>query len=113
MRPLLVVVGYELAEDRQQVVFVEDYQVVEALSTKCPDHSFRDGICLWRVNRGGDRVDPNAPGALTEVAAIDGISITQQMARLLAPGVASMTCRQTQAAVGLAVMLTCTSSRRP
>jgi hypothetical protein len=31
----------------------------------------------------------------------------------VAPGVASITCRQTQAAVGLAVTLTCTSSRRP
>ena len=50
--------------------------------------------------------------ALTKVATVDGIAIAKQMPPFPAQGVASITWRQTQAAVGLAVMLTCTNSRR-
>jgi hypothetical protein len=37
MRSVLVVVGDELAEDREEVLLVEDDQVVQALSPKRPD----------------------------------------------------------------------------
>jgi len=65
------------------------------------------------VDRRGDCVDADTPSALPKIAAIDGVAIAEEMAWFLAPGVASMICRHTQAAVGLAVTLTCTSSRRP
>jgi hypothetical protein len=44
MRSVLVVVGHELAEDRLEVVLVEDDQVVETFSAKCPDHSLDDRV---------------------------------------------------------------------
>src|SRR5437899_4881037 len=65
------------------------------------------------INGCSDGIDTDSPGALAEVAPVDRIPVPQQMAWLGAQGVASMSCRHTQAAVGLAVTLTCTNSRRP
>ena len=113
MRPLLVVVLHELGQHGPKMLLVEDDGMAETLSAHGPDHSLRDGVGLWRVDRSGDRVDTDAPSALSKLAAVDGIPITDEMAWFLAQGVASMSCRHTQAAVGLAVTLTCTNSRRP
>ena len=41
---LVVVVPVELGEYRPEVLLVEDNQVVEALSAKCPDDSFNDRV---------------------------------------------------------------------
>src|SRR5687767_10877159 len=57
MWPLLVVVPHELGQHRQQMLLVEDDEVVETFSAQSPDHSLRDGVRLWRVNRRGDGVD--------------------------------------------------------
>ena len=111
MRSVPVVVPHELAQHRPKVPLIQEHQVVEARSAKCPDHSLRDIICRWRVNRRGDGVD--ASGASAEVAVREGISIAQQMPRCASPGVASMNWRHTQAAVGSAVTFRCTNSRRP
>jgi hypothetical protein len=44
MRPAVVVVGHEFAEDREQVVLVDDDDVVEAPSAWCPDHALDDRV---------------------------------------------------------------------
>ena len=44
MRPLQVVVPHELGEDRPEMVLVQDDEVIEALSTKCPEKSFDDRV---------------------------------------------------------------------
>jgi hypothetical protein len=72
-----------------------------------------DRIRTWRSNGSGDGVAADALGTCTEVAAVDRIPIAEQMARLGAQGVASISCRHTQAAVGLAVTFTCSSWRQP
>ena len=95
------------------MLLVEHNQVVGALAAQRPDNSFDNGVCLWRVNRRRDAVDTDAPSTLAKVPPIRGVSIAQQMPWRVSPGVASISCRQIQAAVGLAVTLTCTSSRRP
>jgi hypothetical protein len=113
MRPLLVVAPHELGQHRAQMLLVQHDDVVKTFSTQGPSTRSHDGVGLWRVDRRRDRIDPDTEDALSELAAIDCIPIAEQMARFLAQGVASMSCRHTQAAVGLAVTLTCTNSRRP
>jgi hypothetical protein len=48
MRPVSVVITDELGQHRCQVLLVEDDDVVEPLSTKCPDYSFDDRVRTWR-----------------------------------------------------------------
>src|SRR6266487_4510379 len=85
MRTLLVVILDKFCQYGPKMLLVQDDDVVKALSAQGPDHSFRDGIRHWRVDRSGDSVDADALGALSEVAAIDGIPIVEQMAWFLAP----------------------------
>src|SRR5947209_15199563 len=59
--------------------------MVQTLAPQRPDDAFGDGVCLRRVNRGGDGIDPDPSGPLAEVTAIHGISIAQQMAWLVTP----------------------------
>ncbi len=77
MWPIVVVVGHEFADDRYQVVLVEDDQVVQTLAAKGADHSFDDRVRTRRTNRRGDGVDTDAPGALAKVAAEHRIPIAQ------------------------------------
>jgi xanthine/CO dehydrogenase XdhC/CoxF family maturation factor len=45
MRPVVVVVvGDEVAEHRQQMLLVEDDHVVQTLSAECPDNAFGDRV---------------------------------------------------------------------
>ena len=44
MRSVMIVVGHELAEDRKEVVLVEDDQVVQTFSAECPDNAFHDRV---------------------------------------------------------------------
>ena len=77
MRSLLVVVRHELTQDGYEVLFVQNDDVVEALSPQGADHSLHNSVRFWRVDRGGDGVDADASGALAELAAVDGIAIAQ------------------------------------
>ena len=86
MWPLVVVGPDELGEYRPEVLLIEDDQVVEALSAKCPDDSFNDRVRTRAHYGRGDGVDADALGPCTDVAAIHGIAITQQMPRLASPG---------------------------
>jgi len=54
MRPLLVVVRHEFTQDGHKVLLVQNDDVVETLSPQGADHSLRNGVRLWRVDRGGD-----------------------------------------------------------
>jgi hypothetical protein len=86
MRSLLVVVRHELTQDSHEVLLVQNDDVVEALSPQGANHSLHDGVRLGRVDRGRDRVDTEASGALAEVAAVHGIPIAQQMPWFTTPG---------------------------
>ena len=86
VRPRLVVVGRVFSQHGRQVLFVEHDQVVEALAAEGPDHALGDSIRLWRVQRGRDGVDADAPGTLAEVAPVDRVAIPEQMAWLASPG---------------------------
>ncbi len=86
MRPLLVVVLHELGQHGPKMLLVKDDEMVETLSAQGPDHSLRDGVGLWCMDRAGDSVDADATGSPAEIATIDCIAIAEQMAWFLAPG---------------------------
>jgi hypothetical protein len=65
------------------VVFVEDDHVMQTFSAECPDDSFGDCICLWRMHRRRDGIDTNTLGASPKVAALHGVAVAQNMARLV------------------------------
>lgn len=113
MGSILVVLAHVFAQYRPKVLLVELDHVVQALSPECADDAFGDRVRTRRPNRRGDGVDPDALGSLAEIAPVDGIPIARQVARTVPHGVAAISWRQTQAAVGLVVTFTCTSSRRP
>ena len=81
MRPICVVLPDEFRQHRCQVLLVEHDQVIEAFSTERPNDTFGDRIRTRRPNGCCDGIDADPPGSLAEVAAVDRISITQQMAR--------------------------------
>src|SRR5439155_24874445 len=68
------------------MLLVEDDEMVETLSAQGPDHSLRDSVGLWRVDRRGDCVDADTPSAVPKIAAIDDVAIAEQMAWLPSPG---------------------------
>jgi hypothetical protein len=86
MRPLLIVVPHELGQYRPKMLLVHNNEVVKTFSAQCPDHSLRDGVGLWRMDGRSNSIDPDAPSTLSKLAAIDGISIAEQMAWFGAPG---------------------------
>ena len=67
------------------MVLVDDDEMVETLSAQGPDHSLRDGVGVWRMDRRGDCVDADTQSALPKIAAIDGVAIVEEMAGFLAP----------------------------
>src|SRR5260370_3779447 len=85
MRTILVAVLHEFGKQRLKMLLIHDDEVVKALAAQSPDHSLRDGVALWRVDWSGDGVDAGALGA-AEVAAIDRIAISEQVAWSVAPG---------------------------
>ena len=113
MWTLVVVILDEFCQHRPEMLLFEDDDVVKALSAQSPDHSLRDGVGLWRMDGAGGSVDADAVGSLAELAAIGRIAIEKQMAWFLALGRGLDDLLPHQAAVGLAVTLTYTSSRRP
>ena len=100
MRPLLVVVGHEFAEHRPEMLLVQD------------DHSLDDGVRPRRSNRRGDGVDTDPSGSLAEVTSVHRIPITEQVARLLAPGRRLDQLAPDPGGGRSAVTFTWTSSRR-
>ena len=48
MRPVGIVVGDELAQNRAQVLLVQDDEVVEALAPQRPDDTLGHGVGLYR-----------------------------------------------------------------
>src|SRR5438876_9739870 len=85
MRLLLVVVLHELGQHGPKMLLVDDDEMVKTLSAQGPDHSLRDGVGLWRVDRRGDCADANTQSAVPKIAAIDGVPIVDEMAWFLAP----------------------------
>ncbi len=86
MRSLLLAVRHERTQNGHEVLLVQNDDVIEALSPQGAEHSLRNSVRFWGVDRGGDGVDADASCALTKVAAVDGIAITQQMPWRVSPG---------------------------
>jgi hypothetical protein len=86
MRSILVVVAHVFAQYRPKVLLVEHDHVVQALSPEGANDAFGDRVRTRRPNRRGDGVDPDARGSQAEVAPVDGIPISQQVARAGTPG---------------------------
>ena len=60
--------------------------MIQALSAERPDYSFGDGVRARACHRRGDGINADSFGPLAEVAPVDRVVITQQMAWLVAPG---------------------------
>jgi hypothetical protein len=60
--------------------------MIQALAAQRPDDPLRDRICPRGADRGEQGLDAKAFGPLHEVAAVDGVPVAQQGARLPAPG---------------------------
>jgi hypothetical protein len=100
MRPILVVIVDKLVQHRRRLLLIEHDHVVRTFSAEGPDHTFGNCVCTRRSNGCSDGIHTDPPGPPAEGAAIDRSVIVQQMARLVAHGVASISWRHTQAAVG-------------
>ena len=109
--PFRVVVPDELGEHRPEVLLVEDDQVIEA---SVPEgRSARSAIAFARGARAGlSRVWMPTRQVRRTTPPSETASQSRTKERGGRPyGVASMTCCEIHAAVGLAVTLRCTSSR--
>ncbi len=88
MRAPLDIVGREFTKNRPQVLLVEHDNVVQALSVsrlRVPRlRSHEVTKTAWQLRR------CRCVGALTEIVAIDSIAIWEQMPRLVAQGVSSI-----------------------
>ena len=76
MQALPVVVAHELPEHRPHVLLAHGDEVVQALVPKRPHHPFGDGVRPRRADRHSHPLDPEAPGPLAEVRAVDAITVT-------------------------------------
>src|SRR6266508_5963582 len=94
-------------------LLVEHDHVVQALSPEGADDAFGDRVRTRRPNRRGDGVDPDSLGAQAEIAPVDGISISQQVARACAAGCGPDHLAPDPSSRRLVVTFTCTSLRRP
>src|SRR3977135_3378558 len=77
MRRFLVVVPHELGQHRPQMLLVQHDEVIETFSAQGPDHSLRDGVCLWRVDWRRDSVDADTSSPRPKSAAVDGVAIAE------------------------------------
>jgi len=77
MWSLFVVIAHELLQNRRKMLFVNDDQVVKALTTKGAHYSLGDGICRRRSHgaQQGLCAKPLAPGP--EITAIDAVAVTE------------------------------------
>ena len=86
MRPGRVVIPREFAQHGPKMLFMQDDQMIQALSAECSDDAFRDCVRPRRPDGRGDGIDADPSGSLAEVTSVDRIAITQQMAGFLTPG---------------------------
>jgi hypothetical protein len=57
VRPVTVVVAFELLQHGSGVSVIEDQEAVEDFSAGCPDEALGDRIRLWRPHRRLDDLD--------------------------------------------------------
>jgi hypothetical protein len=105
MRPLRVVVAGLGAEHVLEVAASEDEQPVEALGADGAHEPLREGVGLWRTDRGVDRLNAFAAEHLVEAVAELGVSVVDQEPCSFEQPVKLRlrTCWVTQAPVGLVV----------
>ena len=113
VRPIVVVVVDKLGQDPAEMTLAERNQMVEALPADCPDPPLRNRVRAGRLDRCPQALDSQPGTAPAEVGAPDPVTVVDQKSRLAVPGVASISCLQTQAAVGWAVTSKWTSWRLP
>jgi hypothetical protein len=113
VRPIVVVAVDKLGQDPAELTLAEGNQMVEALPADCPDPPFRNRVRAGRVDRCPQALD-SQPGLRRLKSPPQTRSRSWIRNRgLRSQGVASISCLQTQAAVGWAVTSKWTSWRLP
>ena len=100
MRSGGVVVGDEFAEDRPQVLFIDDDQVVETLAPQGANDSLGHGVGARSPDWSEESFRAERVHPLCEVRPISTIAIPDEIAGSPAQGVAGRNWRQIQVAVG-------------
>ena len=85
MRPLRVVVGDELAQNRVQVLLIQDDDVIEALAPHGADDSLGDGVRARGPDRREQGRGPERPGACGKVRAVGAVTVPDKLAGGPAP----------------------------
>ena len=85
------------------MTLVEDHDVIQALATDRTDHALDASVLPRRAWGRDDFRDPHRSDSPAEVLAIRGVTVAQQIARSSVPRKASVTWRESQAAVGCSV----------
>ena len=83
--PTMVVVEVH-GEDAPQVAFVQDNDVIQAVSPDAADHAFDVRILPWAARGGENLVDAHALDAAPKRLAVDRIAIPEQVLRRAIPG---------------------------
>src|ERR1700722_9099441 len=90
-------------QDAAQVALVEVHDVIQTFAANRIDHALDEGVLPRGAWRRDDFSDAHRFDPIAEVGPIRCISIAQQIARSGVPGNASVTWRESQAAVGCSV----------
>src|SRR5262245_1613897 len=112
MNSAFIIVGGERDEDPTQVGFPEHDQMVDALPPDRANQPFRKAILPRRAGRDGLVANAHCAQAVGDNRAVNGAAVADQVAWRLAPGKASVISCAIHSAVGCAVTLIQTSSRR-
>lgn len=100
-----MVVGEVRFEDRVEVGLGEDDWVVEAVASNGAHKALREWILPRRLRRGLDLFDAKACEAVPKPGPVDGIAVTQQVARGGVFGSASTICGTAHSALALEVQV--------
>ena len=86
MWPGMVVVDDVLTYEAQEVALVQNDDVVEALVPEGFNHALRYPVRLWATKRAEHGRDPYRPRPNSEGSAETGITVSNQIQRLVSPG---------------------------
>ena len=86
MGTIRIVVADELLQDRAQVLFVQDNEVVEALAPQRPNHPFRHGVRAGSPDWGEQRLGPERPYSFAKLRSVRVVAIPEQLFRRCTPG---------------------------
>src|SRR5882724_9509655 len=74
-----MIAGEVAGQDAAQVAFAENQNVIQTLASDRADEPLRDGILPRAVRRREDFLDPHALHAVTELLAVDLVTVAQEI----------------------------------